>query len=129
MFLATAPLPKQQLNVGGDFALNDDFRSGHSATAADNRYVTYVKIEETLGIHAASVHSILHKHLGLKKVCMVWVPHHVVTEDETWVYHYDIPTKQQAKQCVFEDEPTPTDVRRQRTTGERIYAAWWPQLS
>ncbi|KAF2903427.1 hypothetical protein ILUMI_02753 [Ignelater luminosus] len=66
----------------GDFDLNDDSRSGRVATAVteenmrgvkelvtDNSHITYVKIEETLGIHAASVHSILHEHLGLRKVC------------------------------------------------------------
>ncbi|KAF2888129.1 hypothetical protein ILUMI_18044 [Ignelater luminosus] len=61
----------------GDFDLNDDSRSGRAATAVtednirgvkelvtDNSHITYVKIEETLGIHAASIHSILHEHLG-----------------------------------------------------------------
>ncbi|KAF2880275.1 hypothetical protein ILUMI_25898 [Ignelater luminosus] len=56
-----------------DFDINDDSRSGRSATAVteeniravkelvtDNRHITYVKIEETLRIHEASVHSIQH---------------------------------------------------------------------
>ncbi|KAF2902733.1 hypothetical protein ILUMI_03454 [Ignelater luminosus] len=90
----------------------------------DDRHITYVKIEETLGTHTAFVHSILYEHLGLRKLCTVWVSFnqrakgrsYVVTENETWVYHYDILTKQQAKQWVFEDETTPTVISRWYTT-------------
>ena len=38
-------------------------------------HVTYHEIETTLGISGTSIHSILHEHLTVKKVCPHWNPH------------------------------------------------------
>ncbi|PRD27510.1 UNVERIFIED_CONTAM: hypothetical protein NCL1_35157 [Trichonephila clavipes] len=44
--------------------------------------------------------------------------HHViskiVTGDETYMPFYDVPTRQESKVWIFEDDPTPTMVKSQR---------------
>ena len=40
-----------------------------------DRHVTYREIETTLGISKTSIHSILHEHLTVKKICSRWIPH------------------------------------------------------
>ena len=39
--------------------------------------LTYREIETTLGISRTSLHSILHEHLGVKKICSRWNPHNL----------------------------------------------------
>lgn len=41
----------------------------------EDRHVTYHEIESSLGISATRVHSILHEHLAVKKLCLRWIPH------------------------------------------------------
>ena len=38
-------------------------------------HVTYCEIETTLGISGTSIHSILHEHLTVKKICSRWIPY------------------------------------------------------
>ena len=89
-----------------------------------DRHVTHRDIEASLGISSTSVHSILHGHLAVKKVCSRWIPHNltvaqkkarvdwckeilkkynrgvskdvykIVTGDESWIYAYEPETKQ-----------------------------------
>ena len=49
----------------------------------------------------------------------------IVTGDETWIYFYDVLTRAQSKISVFEDEPPPTAVMRQRSVGKRMYAIFF----
>ena len=42
-----------------------------------DRHATYQKIETTLGISGSSIHSILHEHLTVKKICLRWIPHNL----------------------------------------------------
>ena len=81
------------------------------------------------------MHSILHKHLTLKKICSRWIPHNlsiaqkkarvdwskqmlqkydhgaskhvydIVTGDELWIYADEPKSKQQSTVWVFQDEP------------------------
>ena len=39
--------------------------------------MTYREIETTLGISGNSIHSILHEHLTVKKICLRWIPHNL----------------------------------------------------
>uniref|UniRef100_A0A0K2U786 Mariner transposase [Bombyx mori] n=1 Tax=Lepeophtheirus salmonis TaxID=72036 RepID=A0A0K2U786_LEPSM len=96
-----------------------------------DRSVTYREIEASLGISSTSIHSILHVHLAVKKVCSRWMSQNltiaqkkaridwckemlkkytrgaskdvykIVTDDESWIYAYEPETKQQSS--VFED--------------------------
>lgn len=47
---------------------------------AENRQITYRQIEETLAISAPSVHTILHEHLKVRKICTQWVPQSLTEE-------------------------------------------------
>ena len=42
-----------------------------------DRHVTYREIETTLNISETSIHSILHEHLTVKKICSRWISHNV----------------------------------------------------
>ena len=42
-----------------------------------NRHVIYREIETTLGVSGTSVHSILHEHFNVKKICLRWIPHNL----------------------------------------------------
>ena len=42
-----------------------------------DRHVTYGEIETTLGTSVTSIHSILHEHYTLKKICSRWIPHNL----------------------------------------------------
>ena len=42
-----------------------------------DRHVTYREIETTLGISGTIIHSILHEHLTVKKICSRWIPHNL----------------------------------------------------
>lgn len=118
----------------GNFELEDAPRSGRPASSVSqenivavrklleaDRGVTYRQIEESLGLNAPTVHSILHNHLQVWKLCTLWVPHSltegqmanrvswcremlkkfengeasnvnsIVTGGETWLYYYDVP--------------------------------------
>lgn len=119
--------------------VSDKFREGRPRTAVVpanidavkqmiemDRHATYREIEASLGINVKQIHLILHKHLGVRKLCSRWIPHNltdaqkkvrvkwckemldrfnrgashlvynIVTGDETWIYSYEPETKQQS---------------------------------
>ena len=121
----------------GRRSLEDEGREGRPKTVVvpenidavrelimQDRHVTYREIEASLGISSTSIHSILHGHLAVKKVCSRWIPHNltvaqkkarvdwckeilkkynrgvskdvykIVTGDESWIYAYEPETKQ-----------------------------------
>ena len=119
------------------------------------RHVTYREIEESLGISMTSINKILHEHLAVKEICSRWIPHNltnaqkiarvdwckeilkkydrgaskdvykIVTDDESWIYAYELETKQQSTVRVFEDEPNPTKVVRGRSTLKQTVACFF----
>lgn len=152
----------------GRSSLSDEHREGRPSTAVTtenidavrnmietDRHVTYHEIQASLGIGASQVHSILHEHLGVRKLCARWIPHnltvaqkkqrvtwckatlkkfnrgasnlisHIVTGDESWIYCYDPETKQQSTVLVFRDEPNPTKVVRARSAAKRMVASFY----
>lgn len=94
----------------------------------EDRRLIEKDLVEALGISLSTVSNILSKVLGFKKLCAQWVPHsltmqqkHIrmrlyqqhlerfrkdkkdfvrrfITMDETWVYHHDPESKQEAKE-------------------------------
>jgi hypothetical protein len=70
-----------------NFSLEDAPKSGCPASSVteniaairkmlqSDRHVTYRQIEVRLDIPASAIHSILHDHLQVRKVCSLWVPH------------------------------------------------------
>ena len=66
----------------GRSSLQDEFREGRPKSVVvpetinavlqlilQDRHVTYLAIERTLGISETSIYSILHEHLTVKKIC------------------------------------------------------------
>lgn len=120
----------------------------------DNR-CTYQMIQKELNIGSAAIHKIIHEELHMKKVVSRWVPHNltehqkqervrisketlkllndgghriiskIVTGDETYIPFFDVPTRQESKVWVFEDDPTPTMVKRQRALKKVMYAVFF----
>lgn len=152
----------------GRHSLEDDHRSGRPADAVtpanirlvaelikEKRNLTFNEIQQALGIGASAVNSILHDHLGVRKVASRWIPHllsddqkkarvdwckfmmkkfdngrssllwNVVTGDETWIYSYDPATKQQSTVWMFEDEVPPTKVVRSKSTSKQMVAVFF----
>lgn len=102
-----------------------------------NRKVKIREIADTLKISSGSVFTILHEHLGMKKLLAKWVPRlltpdqkaqrvedsqhcldllshnkmdffrRYVTMDETWIHHYTPESKQQAAEWRADDENRP----------------------
>lgn len=138
----------------GRASLNDDPRSGRPSTAVteeniaavralvdEDPNITIATISETIGIADGSVHTILHGHLGLRKVTARWVPHHlseeqkrervrcsqeflrnfaqnsgqrlsdIVTGDEKWFYYFQTPQKVQNKAWIGAGDERPTVLR------------------
>lgn len=49
----------------------------------------------------------------------------IITGDETYIPFYDVPTRQESKVWVFEDDPTPTTVKRKRAVKKVMYAVFF----
>ncbi len=49
----------------------------------------------------------------------------IITGEETWIHYYDIPTKSQSKQWVFEVEETPNQLRQSKPVGKRMFAVFF----
>ena len=49
----------------------------------------------------------------------------IVTGDESWIYVYELESKQQSTVWVFPDEPNPTKVARTRSTSKQMIACFF----
>ncbi|GBP71998.1 Putative uncharacterized protein FLJ37770 [Eumeta japonica] len=83
----------------GRVNLRDEFRDGRPSTAANNknidavrrmidtdRHVTYHEIRASLGIGMNQTQSILHKDLGMKKLCSQQISYNLVDAQEQPVW-------------------------------------------
>ena len=118
--------------------LDDEIRTGRSIIAVtdenivkveelvrEDRQITIRQLVHNVSVSSGTIESILHQHLGLRRVCSKLVPHlltlepkkrriefchsmllkysktdsrrhsEVITGDETWIYFYDMQAKQQ----------------------------------
>lgn len=121
----------------------------------DNRRITYQEIQQIMQIGSGSVHEILHEHLRVRRIVSRWVPHNltetqkqarvewchdmidkfdagssrrvydIITGDESWIYQYDPETKRQSTVWVFQNEATPTKVKRSRSAGKILIASYF----
>jgi len=70
--------------------LNDEFREGRPFTSVvatnidavhemieRDRHITYREIQAYLGIDMKAMHTILHDHLSIRKLCSRWIPHNL----------------------------------------------------
>ena len=116
--------------------------------------VTVLQIAEEVGISSGSVSNVLHNSLGLSKVSARWVPHmlteeqkqrrvnwcrsmlekfdggklnavwEIVSGDETWVYCFDLETKQQSQQWIPVGQRPPQKFIRSRTIAKQMIAVF-----
>ncbi|CAH1984861.1 unnamed protein product [Acanthoscelides obtectus] len=49
----------------------------------EGRRMTNQQIEEILHLYAPAIHSILHDHLHVRKLCSLWVPHSLTKKQKT----------------------------------------------
>lgn len=134
----------------------DSVQKIQSAILADRR-VTIRELAAKVGISVGSVEKIIQDHLHMKKVSARWVPRlltpfqkqarvdscrellelchdnpddffsTLVTQDETWVHHYDPETKQQSKQWKHASSPPPKKARVQASAGKVMLTVFWDQ--
>ena len=120
--------------------------------------ITYEQCAETLDIGKAVINTILHYYLGVSKLAARWIPHNfielqmearvewckfmlkkfngggskrvydILTCDETWIYQYDPETKRQSSIWVFPGEDPPVKVRRARSVGKKMVAAFFCKM-
>ena len=112
----------------------------------ENRKISIECIVQETGLSTGTVHTILHEHLSMSKVCARWVPKmltpdmkatrvnkssvllsrynvnpenflsRVVTGDETWVYYYDPPSKFESIEWKHAGSPRTKKFKVSRTT-------------
>lgn len=152
----------------GRSSLKDEPREGRPKTAVvpenvdavrklieEDRHVTYREIAASLGIGVKSIHTILHEHLGVRKLCARWIPHkltdaqkkarvdwcrkildkfnqgasnlvyNIVTGDESWIYAYEPERKGQSTVWVFQCEECPTKVTRSRSVAKQMVSCFF----
>ena len=115
----------------------------------DARY-TVQEIEELSGIHSSSVLKILRERLGLRKICVGWVPRlltdeqkqsrvrlasqviekydkcdprrleEIGTGDETWIYHFQPDSKAKNKVRISSEGDRPVIARRCKTSNHML---------
>ena len=120
-----------------------------------DRRLTLEQLAEMHGVSKTSVGRILHETLGMKKVSARWVPrmltadqkhrrrkicdelleefwndpeeflNHIVTQDETWVHHYDPETKRQSMQWKHNDSPTPLKFKVTSSSKKVMASVFW----
>ena len=112
------------------------------------------EIAQALGISHGSISTILHDHLGMRKLAARWVPKslndeqmatrtlvcstllkrfrskdgfflHLVTEDETWVHYYEPENKAQSCQWVGPGFPRPKKFKTQPSAGKVMATVFW----
>ena len=151
----------------GRMSSEDEARSGRPLNATDeemckkvrdlvysDRRIQVEEIAQTLGISHSSVSTILHEHLGMRKLTARWVPKslsdeqmatrasvcsallkrfrskddfllRLVTVDETWVHYYEPGNKAQSRQWVGPGSPRPKKFKTQASAGKVMATVFW----
>ena len=120
--------------------------------------MAYTELQGIMKISSGSLTRILHDCLSARKPYAFWVPHNlsdeqkrgrvdwcthmlrkydrgrsphvwvIVTGDETWVYQYDLETKQQSEVWVFPDENPPVKFKRNRSASKQMIACFFAKF-
>lgn len=121
----------------------------------DDRRLTVRLLVMATGLSDGTIRNILHNELHMTKVCARWVPkmlslqdrqrrvqtsrellaryyadpelfeNSIITEDETWLHHYDPETKSQSAQWKTSEEPAPRKFKTQRSAGKVLASVFW----
>lgn len=152
----------------GDFSVQDGDRTGrpNSAVTTENinkalklvRSDRRLKLDEMakiLRISHGSVFTILHDHLGMRKLCARWVPRLLtpdqkqqrvddskrcleifrhnkkdflrcyITMDETWIHHFNPESRIQAAEWTGPGESRPKRPKTQTSAGKVMASVFW----
>lgn len=120
-----------------------------------NRKLKLREIANMINISEGSVFTILHEHLGMKKLFSKWVPRllsfdqkqqrvddsqscldllrrnkqdffrRYVTQDETWIHHFTPESTRQAAQWVAAGESRPKRPKTQQSAGKVMASVFW----
>ncbi|GFW66290.1 uncharacterized protein TNCV_1711891 [Trichonephila clavipes] len=120
----------------------------------DNR-CTYQMMQKELIVSSAAIHRIILEELHMKKVVCRWVLRNliehqkeervrigketlkllneggsriiskIVTDDERYIPFFDVPTCQESKVWIFEDDALPTKVKRQRAMKKLMHTIFF----
>ena len=119
-----------------------------------DRRIQVEEIAQALGISHGSISTILHDHLGMRKLTARWVPKSLsdeqmatrasvcstllkrfrskddfllclVTVVETWVHYYEPEIKAQSRQLVGPVSPRPKKFKTQPSAGKVIATVFW----
>ena len=121
----------------------------------NKRRIKVAELASECGISNGSVYTIIHEHLGMSKVSARWVPRNLnmqdrqqrvgssqellevynanpedfharlVTEDETWLHHWDPYTKKKSMQWKRPGSPPPKKFRIQPSAGKVMAMVFW----
>jgi len=121
----------------------------------NDRKLKVHEIADIVKISDGSVSTILHEHLGMRKLCAKWVPRELtvdqkrqridaseeclallnrnkiefyrryVTMDETWLHHYTPESKRQSAEWTAVDEPNPKQGKTQQSAGKVMASVFW----
>ena len=121
----------------------------------ENRKISIECIVQETGLSTGTVHTILHEHLSMSKVCARWVPKmltpdmkatrvntssvllsrynvnpenflsRVVTGDETWVHYYDPSSKFESMEWKHAGSPRTKKFKVSRTTKKVMATVFW----
>jgi len=122
-----------------------------------DRQISVRRVAAELNIPKTIVHEIMSNYLGMRKVCVRWVPKfltplqranrveccqellqacelnsaqflsRIVTGDETWVHHYDPLSHQEARVWKKSGEEIPTQSVRKRSAGKVMLVIFWDE--
>ena len=148
----TAPIPGRPHSVIDEGTIRQV-----EAAILEDRRTTVRQLAQGVKISVGSVEKIIHDHLHMRKVSARWVPrlltpfqkqervtcsqalldmcqgnqedffNRLITQDETWVHHYDPETKAQSKQWKHFDSPPPKKARVQPSAGKVMLTVFWDQ--
>ncbi|KAM8707598.1 hypothetical protein ACLKA7_014689 [Drosophila subpalustris] len=120
-----------------------------------DRKVKVREIADILKISAGSVHTIIHEHLGMKKVFSKWVPRlltpeqkqqrideskscldmftrnkseflrRYITMDETWIHHFTPESNRQSAEWHAAGESRPKRPKTQQLAGKVVASIFW----
>ena len=145
----------------GKFSVEDDTSPGRPKTSVTKANIAAVKIvlKQDIacctGISEGSVQTILKKHLDLRKVCAMWVPHllteeqktqrlkcarellktykgcnsrvitNLLTGDETWVHMFEPQRRADNKQWKQKDQKRPCIAKITISSRKMLYAVFF----
>ena len=148
----TAPRPGRPPS-----AIDDASVRQVEAAILEDRRITIRQIAQEVKISSGSVETIIHDHLHMHKVSARWIPRlltpfqkqervecskmnlemcqadesqffkRLITQDETWVHHYDPETKVQSMQWKHFASPPPKKARVQPSAGKVMLTVFWDQ--